>query len=99
MIATHQITSGRARLAVEVAGNGDPVVFLHAAVCDSRMWDAQLDAVGATHKAIAYDRRGFGKTVAEKRSEERRVGKACVSTCRARWSAYNEKKNENKKVQ
>lgn len=66
MIATHQITSGRARLAVEVAGNGDPVVFLHAAVCDSRMWDAQLDAVGATHKAIAYDRRGFGKTVAEK---------------------------------
>src|SRR3546814_18912762 len=25
----------------------------------------------------------------EDRSEERRVGKACVSTCRSRWSAYN----------
>src|SRR3546814_14480824 len=23
------------------------------------------------------------------RSEERRVGKECVSTCRSRWSAYN----------
>src|SRR3546814_11074049 len=26
------------------------------------------------------------------RSEERRVGKECVSTCRSRWSPYNEKK-------
>src|SRR3546814_17979481 len=24
-----------------------------------------------------------------KRSEERRVGEECVSTCRSRWSAYN----------
>src|SRR3546814_16920656 len=41
------------------------------------------------------------------RSEERRVGKECVSTCRSRWSPYHEKKkyeytsmhekNENKK--
>src|SRR3546814_18823591 len=26
------------------------------------------------------------------RSEERRVGKACVSTCRSRWSQYHDKK-------
>src|SRR3546814_5716722 len=26
------------------------------------------------------------------RSEERRVGKACVSTCRSRWSPYHYKK-------
>src|SRR3546814_18335264 len=26
------------------------------------------------------------------RSEERRVGNACVSTCRSRWSPYHEKK-------
>src|SRR3546814_20202351 len=26
------------------------------------------------------------------RSEERRVGKACVSTCRSRWSPYHKKK-------
>src|SRR3546814_18248602 len=27
------------------------------------------------------------------RSEERRVGKECVSTCRSRWSPYNQTKN------
>src|SRR3546814_14537428 len=31
------------------------------------------------------------------RSEERRVGKECVSTCRSRWSPYHQKKNENTK--
>src|SRR3546814_19319042 len=29
------------------------------------------------------------------RSEERRVGKECVSTCRSRWWPYHEKKNRN----
>src|SRR3546814_5806416 len=29
---------------------------------------------------------------AEQRSEERRVGKECVSTCRSRWSPYHTKK-------
>src|SRR3546814_11179061 len=28
------------------------------------------------------------------RSEERRVGKECVSTCRSRWSPYHYKKNQ-----
>src|SRR3546814_5065932 len=27
--------------------------------------------------------------LAEERSEERRVGKECVSTCRSRWSTYH----------
>src|SRR3546814_19167092 len=31
------------------------------------------------------------------RSEERRVGKECVSPCRYRWSPYHEKKNRNNK--
>src|SRR3546814_12723021 len=30
------------------------------------------------------------------RSEERRVGKECVSTCRSRWSPDHSKKNKNK---
>src|SRR3546814_18062578 len=30
------------------------------------------------------------------RSEERRVGKQCVSTCRSRWSPYHYKKTINK---
>lgn len=66
MSAHYQIPSGRATLAAEIVGNGDPVVFLHAGVCDSRMWRAQLDGIGAGNRAIAYDRRGYGETRAEK---------------------------------
>ncbi|MBS4046069.1 MAG: alpha/beta hydrolase [Alphaproteobacteria bacterium] len=66
MRTDRKIASGCATLAAEVTGNGQPVIFLHAAVCDSRMWRAQLEAVAANHLAIAYDRRGFGQTVAEK---------------------------------
>src|SRR3546814_11602153 len=36
--------------------------------------------------------RAYGKAeviVAKQRSEERRGGKECVSTCRSRWSAYH----------
>src|SRR3546814_13160574 len=33
------------------------------------------------------------------RSEERRVGKECVSTCRSRWSPYHYKKKKTKNEQ
>jgi len=47
------------------AGEGIPVVFLHAGVCDSRMWESQMEVVAeAGFWAIAYDRRGFGGTQA-----------------------------------
>src|SRR3546814_10445960 len=29
------------------------------------------------------------RSIADHRSEERRVGKECVSTCRSRWSPYH----------
>src|SRR3546814_16291320 len=32
------------------------------------------------------------------RSEERRVGKECVSTCRSRWSPYHYKKQSTKSI-
>src|SRR3546814_12358375 len=32
------------------------------------------------------------------RSEERRVGKECVSTCRSRWSPYHDTKKSDRKV-
>lgn len=45
------------------AGEGIPVVFLHAGVCDRRMWINQIEAVAAAgFWGIAYDRRGFGET-------------------------------------
>src|SRR3546814_16135484 len=32
---------------------------------------------------------GYGNGGEEARTEERRVGKECVSTCRSRWSPYH----------
>src|SRR3546814_9294452 len=43
------------------------------------------------HIALAVAHLGAALELA--RSEERRVGKECVSTCRSRWSPYNYKKN------
>lgn len=44
-------------------GEGLPVVFLHAGVCDSRMWRRQMEeAAEAGWQALAYDRRGYGQT-------------------------------------
>src|SRR3546814_14527508 len=42
---------------------------------------------------------GVGAAVPETaRSEERRVGKECVSTCRSRWSPYHKKTNNTSTV-
>src|SRR3546814_13705934 len=43
------------------------------------------------------DHDGFlGWRVGSERSEERRVGEECVSTCRSRWSpSHSQKKNQN----
>src|SRR3546814_20512910 len=38
---------------------------------------------------IAKIEGGEVHTRSQRRSEERRVGKECVSTCRSRWSPYN----------
>src|SRR3546814_5679319 len=40
---------------------------------------------GRAYRSDDADRRGFGAD----RSEERRGGKECVSTCRSRWSPYH----------
>lgn len=65
MHSVFDVMSGQAVLAAQAVGDGIPVVFLHAAVCDRRMWRAQLDGLGASYRAIAYDRRGAGDTRAE----------------------------------
>jgi 3-oxoadipate enol-lactonase len=50
------------RLHHEVAGEGPPVVFLHAGICDSRMWDPQWDEFARDHRVVRCDMRGFGQT-------------------------------------
>lgn len=59
------VAVGGARLAARQLGEGLPVVFLHAGVCDKRMWQEQMLAVAEEGwHAIAYDRRGYGETEA-----------------------------------
>jgi pimeloyl-ACP methyl ester carboxylesterase len=54
---------GGATLAGLEQGEGLPVVFLHAGVCDKRMWLDQMQAAAdAGWHAVAYDRRGYGET-------------------------------------
>src|SRR3546814_21146954 len=48
---------------------------------------AQDAPAGATAPPAAVDA-GAGEGQVVFRSEERRVGKECVSTCRSRWSPY-----------
>jgi pimeloyl-ACP methyl ester carboxylesterase len=57
------IEIGGATLAGLEQGEGLPVVFLHAGVCDKRMWLEQMQAAAdAGWHAVAYDRRGYGET-------------------------------------
>jgi pimeloyl-ACP methyl ester carboxylesterase len=56
------VPSGRVHLWVETKGEGTPVVMLHAGVADRRMWRDQMDALAPDFRAVAYDRRGFGRT-------------------------------------
>jgi len=53
---------GGARFYYEVAGHGDPIVFVHAGIADGRMWDAQFDVFAQRYRVLRYDRRGFGNT-------------------------------------
>ena len=46
----------------ELAGEGPPLVLLHAGICDGRMWDGQFEALAAAREVLRYDRRGFGGT-------------------------------------
>lgn len=64
MTREFSIRIGDAALAGTRAGQGPPVVFLHAGVADRRMWRDQMIAIAGTHTGIAYDRRGFGETTA-----------------------------------
>jgi len=45
-------------------GSGAPVVFLHAATGSSRVWEYQIPTfTAAGYRVIAFDRRGWGRTV------------------------------------
>ncbi len=57
-----------ASLYYEMAGDGVPLVLLHAGVADSRMWHGQFAGLAAHYRVIQYDMRGFGRSPMPPRS-------------------------------
>jgi pimeloyl-ACP methyl ester carboxylesterase len=51
------------RLFVEDGGKGElPVIFVHGLGGDHEVWRAELDRIRRTHRALALDLRGFGRS-------------------------------------
>ena len=57
------VRSGAAEIIGLHAGDGPPLVLLHAGVADHRMWRDQIAALQSGFHVIAYDRREYGRTV------------------------------------
>ncbi len=49
-------------LAHDDEGDGDPLIMIHAGVCDRRMWEPQWTALTERSRTIRCDLRGFGET-------------------------------------
>jgi pimeloyl-ACP methyl ester carboxylesterase len=49
-----------AGLAYEVTGDGPAVVLVHGFGLDMRMWEPQVEHLGARYRVVRYDCRGFG---------------------------------------
>lgn len=52
------------RFAYDEQGEGSAVVFVHAGVCDRRMWDGPFEALADSYRVVRFDARGFGETPA-----------------------------------
>ena len=53
---------GDVRLAFVDRGAGPPIVLVHGFPLDHSMWNAQIDVLSKTHRVIAPDLRGFGRS-------------------------------------
>src|SRR3546814_18326716 len=77
----------RADQDVDAAFDTRPLLFVAGAAVADRHAQATLRA--QPHRIIVNLHRKFAGGRENERSEERRVGKGCVSTCRSQWSPYH----------
>src|SRR3546814_13573155 len=82
----------QARLSTSAIGVG-----ADSPLCANR-YVSRLPVNSGAKSKNAKDKGSAGKEEAAGRSEERRVGKEGVSTCRSRWSPYNYKKKTTEKM-
>jgi len=57
------IKIGNANLYYELAGEGQPLVLIHAGVADSRQWDNEFAHFAQDFRTLRYDMRGYGKSL------------------------------------
>src|SRR3546814_12674936 len=81
-------------------GDGDGVILLHGFPQTKESWHAVTPALtDAGYRVLAPDQRGYSPaarpprprdySLAQPRSEARRVGEEWFSTCHSRWSPYH----------
>jgi pimeloyl-ACP methyl ester carboxylesterase len=58
----NEVEVGGQRVAYECEGQGPPLVLLHGAVCDSRVWREQLEAFADDFTVVAWDAPGCGRS-------------------------------------
>lgn len=56
------VNNGNARLYYETAGQGLPLVMIHAGVADSRQWNNEFAFFAQNYQVVRYDMRGYGKS-------------------------------------
>jgi 3-oxoadipate enol-lactonase len=61
-VTTGFAPADKAQIFYESVGEGHPVLFLHAGVTDSRMWNPQFEDVPDGFHFVRIDLRGFGNT-------------------------------------
>ncbi len=62
-ISTGYCEVNGARLFYQLAGAGQPMVFIHAGVADSRQWDNEFTEFSRDFHVLRYDLRGYGKSL------------------------------------
>lgn len=61
-MSTRLVQAGGCRFQVFDRGQGPPLLFVHGFPLDHTMWSGQLEHFAATHRVIAPDLRGFGRS-------------------------------------
>src|SRR3954467_8899164 len=56
------VSSGRAKIAYDVTGDGPDVFLIHAGVNDRRSWRHVVDRLSPRYRCVSFDARGCGET-------------------------------------
>ena len=62
-IVTGFVEVNGAKLYFERAGDGQPLVMIHAGIADCRMWDHEFTALADSCQTLRFDMRGYGRSL------------------------------------